>query len=137
MVETKSVSEAVEAWKEAITRVPAAYKKGIQRTTGFVEKAAAAEDVWIQRIQEAAARRAREAGLRKITDDQWKKAALEKGAARIGGGMQASVERFNRGISEVISVLQGVTLPPRTADPIQNVERVKAIVQAMVEHFRK
>ena len=51
--------------------------------------------------------------------------------------MSASLDKFSKGIGEVISVLQGVTLPPKTADPIQNVERVKAIVQAMVEHFRK
>lgn len=137
MVETKSVSEAVEAWKEAISRVPAAYKKGVERTTGFVEKAIAGEDVWIQRVQEAASKRAREKGLREISDEDWKRAAMEKGAARIGQGMSASIDKFSKGIGEVISVLQGVTLPPKTADPIQNVERVKAIVQAMVEHFRK
>ncbi|RLI08930.1 hypothetical protein DRO24_00285, partial [Candidatus Bathyarchaeota archaeon] len=91
----------------------------------------------IQRVQEAASKRAREKGLREISDDDWKRAAMEKGAARIGPGMSASLDKFSKGIGEVISVLQGVTLPPKTADPIQNVERVKAIVQAMVEHFRK
>lgn len=137
MVETKSPAEATAKWKEAISRVPAAYKKGVESTTNFVEKAVAAEDVWAQRVQEAAAKQARAAGLRKISDADWKNAAANKGAARIGTGMAAAESKFNRGITEVISVLQGTSLPPRTADPIQNVERVKAVVEAMVSHFRK
>lgn len=138
MVETKSLADTKAAWEAAIGRVPEAYKRGVEGTSNVIEKSKAAEDLWAARVQEAASRRAREAGLADVSDADWKKAAIEKGAARIGAGMNASKEKFGRGMGEVLSTLQGVSLPARTADPLANVDnRVKPIVSALVERFRK
>ncbi|MHC1610041.1 MAG: hypothetical protein ACXQTW_00285 [Candidatus Methanospirareceae archaeon] len=133
MVKTKGLAATRENWEAEIPRVPTKYKKGIERTTGFIEAAVAAEDLWAEQITKAAAERAREKGLRKITDTEWKDAARIKGAARIGPGMSAAKDKFAKGISRVLSTIEGVSLPPRTADPIANIDnRVKPIVEALV-----
>jgi len=135
-LETKSASEAVSNWTDAIGRIPAKYKKGVESASNVIERSKAAEENWKNAVQEAAAREARRKGLEKISDADWKRAATEKGAARIGPGMQAAKDKFARGISEVIGVLQGINLPPRTLDPEQNVERVRVIARQLHDHFK-
>jgi len=138
MVETKSAAEAVKNFEAGIGRAGANYKAGIERTSNFIERAIAGEDLYAQKMQDAISRKSRAAGLRKSSDAEWKKAAGGKGAQRIGPGMLASKDKFARGIAEVISTLQGITLPPRTADPLQNVtNRVGLIATTLHEKFKK
>ena len=120
-MKTKSLGETQKAYEEAIPRAAANYKTGIQAASNVIEASKAAEENWKAGMQDAIGRNARLKGLEKVTDADWKKAALEKGAPRIGGGMTASKEKYNRGMGEVLSVLQGITLPPRTTDPMANV----------------
>jgi len=136
-MDTKPVSLAVDNYKTAIGSVPAKYKRGVEAASNVIQKSKDAEELWKAAVTEAAARNARAKGLEKVSDADWKKAAVEKGAARIGGGMTAGVGKFSSGISEVISVLQGTTLGPRTTDPEANVDaRVKPIVRALHDHFK-
>jgi len=136
-METKSAADTVKRWTSAIGRVPGAYKDGVEGASNVIERSKAAEETWKAAVQDAAAREARKKGLEKITDAEWKKAAIEKGAARIGAGMTAGKEKFNRGITEVLSVLSGITLPPRGLDPEGNVDgRVKPIARELHKHFK-
>ena len=136
-MDTKSPSAATENWNASIGRVAGAYKKGVEAATNVIERSKAAEETWKAGIQAAAARDARRKGLEKVSDADWKKAAVDKGAARIGAGMTAGKEKFARGISEVIGVLQGISLPPRSIDPEANVDaRVKPIARELHRHFK-
>lgn len=138
MVDTKSLATTRGNWEGAIGTVPAKYKKGIAEATNVIEKSRAAEDTWVAAIQDAASRRAREVGLADVSDADWKRAADEKGGARIGAGMTASKEKFGRGISEVLSTIQGVSIGSRTLDPEANVDaRVKPIVRALYDMKRR
>ena len=137
MVRTKGLAATRKAWEDAIARVPAKYQEGVEAAQDVIERSKAAEDLWIAKIQDAAARRAREKGLAEVSDADWKKAALEKGAPRIAQGMQAAKEKFGSKISEVLSTIESVSLPPRVADPEANVDnRVKPIVRALHEKFK-
>ena len=52
--------------------------------------------------------------------------------------MTAAKPEFRRGIGEVISTLQGIQLPPRTADPLTNVtNRVVIIATTLHDTFKK
>jgi len=138
MVETKGAATAVKNWEDAISKVPTRYEQGVQAAKNVIEKSKAAEDLWKEKIIDAANREARKKGLEKVTDSEWKAAALSKGKARIGEGMRASLDKFRAGISEVISVIESIQLESRTADPEANVDRrVKPIVKALHEHFKK
>lgn len=67
------------------------YKAGVTRVTESpTAKAAASKDKWIAGIQRAAEKGKFEAGLRRVSLDQWKSKTLNKGAGRIPAGVNES-----------------------------------------------
>lgn len=132
MVETKSLDQTQKNWEASHARVPAAYSAGVDNAKDVIQKAIAGEQLYAQKVQEAIASQRRAKKLAEVSDDQWRKAAKEKGAQRIGPGMAAAKQKFNTGISKVLSVIQSTTIAPKTADPIANVDgRVKPLVEAL------
>jgi len=136
MVKVKSSAEIAKKWEDAIGRVPAAYKSGVGRTTDWAEKASSeeAEALWKQKIDEAAAAKRRQRAVSAVSNEEWKGAAMEKGAARIGAGMSAAKAKRTANFEPYRSALEGVSLPAKSADPMANIDaRVKPIVNALVE----
>lgn len=132
MVKTKGLSATTKAWETAIGGVPGKYSEGVRATTDWQAKAIAGEDLFGQKMQEAISSKSRATGISKVSDSEWQAAALEKGAARIATGMTAAKGKFNTGIAKVLSTIEGVSIAPRTADPMANVDgRVKPIVAAL------
>jgi len=132
MVDTKSLDQTQKNWEASHGRVPAAYSDGVRGAKDVIAKGVAAEALYAQKVQEAISSGRRAKKLQEVSDEQWRAAALEKGAARIATGMAASKNKFNAGMSKVLSTIQGVSIAPRTADPIANVDnRVKPIVAAL------
>jgi len=139
MVKVKSSAEIAKKWDEAIGRVPAAYKAGIAATSDWAEKASSndAEDLWKQKIDEAAAAKRRQKAVSAVSNEEWKRAASEKGSARIGAGMSAAKQKRTANFEPYRTALEGVSLPARTADPMSNIDaRVKPIVSALVDTKR-
>ena len=132
MVKVKPMSQITANYKSAIGSVPAKYKTGIEGTTDWQSKAMAGEDLYAEKIQEAISNQSRARGISRVSDGEWKSAAAGKGAARIGAGMNESLPKYTSIMTEVRSVLEGVSLPERVADPMQNIDnRVKPIAQAL------
>ena len=132
MVKTKGAAQSAENWNSAIGAVPEKYKTGVAAADNVIEKAIEAEGLWAERVQQAISAGTRVKGLQKTSTAEWKAKATGKGAARIATGMTESKDKFAKGIAEVISVIEGVTIAPRTADPMANVDaRVKPIVAAL------
>ena len=119
----KSQAEISKKWGDAIGRVPGAYKEGVQRTNDWQEKAASndAENLWKTKIDEAAARKARQKAISAVSNEEWKSAAVAKGSARIGAGMTAAQGKRASKHEPYRAAIEGMTLPPKTADPAQNV----------------
>jgi len=134
MVKMPSQSEIKAAYEGAIGRVPAAYKKGVMGTTDFVERAVAGQDLYEERMRDADVLARRKAKLAKLSNADWQKPAADVGAARIGEGMRANSDKQARNYEPIRAALEGVSLPPRTGDPMANIDnRVKPIVQAQVD----
>ena len=134
MVKMPSQTEIDASYKEAIPRVAGKYKKGVQGTTDWKEKAIAGEGLYAAKVQEAIANQSRAKGINKISPEEWKNAAASTGAERIGGGMTANAAKRTRNFEPYRQALEGLTLPERTADPMTNVtQRVGGIVQKMVD----
>ena len=136
MVKIKSSAEIAKKWDEAIGRVPGAYKSGVTGTTDWAEKASSneAEDLWKAKIAEAAAANRRQKAVSAVSNEDWKKAAMEKGSARIGAGMSAAKGKRTANFEPYRSAIEGVSLPAKSADPMANIDaRVKPVVQALVE----
>lgn len=138
MVNTKSLDATVGNYKAGIGVAPGRYKDGVQKATDTIEKAIAAQGLYEARIAESIANKSRVKGLQKTSTAEWKKQAMEKGAARIGPGMTAALPKYQKGMGEVLAVIQGVTIAERTADPEANVDgRVKPIVRALYDYKRR
>ena len=136
MVKIKSSADIAKKWEDAIGRVPAAYKSGVGRTTDWAEKASSddAENLWKQKIDEAAAVKRRQKAVSQVSNEEWKKQASEKGSARIGAGMTAAKGKRTSNFEPYRSAIEGVSLPAKSADPMANIDaRVKPIVSALVE----
>lgn len=136
MVKIKSAGQIDANYKAAIGRVPGAYKAGVMATTDWQEKAssAEAEDLWKEKIAEAAAANRRQKAVSAVSNADWQGKAANVGAARIGSGMSANADKRTRNFEPYRSAIEGVSLPARTADPMANVDaRVKPIVSALVE----
>ena len=132
MVKTKGIAQTQKNWEGAIGGVPEKYKVGVQGADSVIEKAIEAESLYAERVQQAIASGARVRGLQKTSTAEWKSRAMSKGATRIASGMNESKDKFQRGMSEVLNVIEGVSIAPRTADPMANVDaRVKPIVAAL------
>lgn len=138
MVRTKGLEATMANYQTGIGVAPARYKQGVQAATDTIERAIAAEDLYAAKVQEAVANKTRVKGLQKTSTAEWKARASELGAARIGPGMTAALPKMRRGISDVLTTIEGVTIAERTADPESNVDgRVKPIVRALYDMKRK
>ena len=136
MVNIKSSADIAKRYGDAISRAPAAYKAGIQRTTNWQEKAASseAEDLWAAKIAEASAAKRRQKAVSAISNAEWQSKAANVGATRIGPGMTAGAEKRTRNFEPYRSAIEGVSLAAKSADPMANIDnRVKPIVSALVE----
>jgi len=135
MVKTKPVEQVVSKWIKRASVATEDYRAGIQNPRRpWKEAASAAADVWKAAIQEAVARDAYRRGIDATAEEDWKNAALEKGAARYADGVRAAEKRYRAIMSKILSIISAVELPPRGprgAD--QNYERVKAIGRALHE----
>lgn len=135
MVKIKSASDIDKKYKDAISRVPANYKQGIQATTNWQERAgsAEAEELWKVKIAEAAASGRRQKAVAQVSNSEWQTKAANIGATRIGAGMTAGADKRTRNFEPYRSTIEGTTLPARTADPMANVtNRVGGMVMALV-----
>jgi hypothetical protein len=132
MVKVKSAKEIADRYNQSIANVPDRYKKGVQNTTGWKDSALKGQDLYETQMQNRAVLQRRKAGLEKVSEDDWKKNAAEKGATRIGAGMQASAAKREANFEPFRKAIEEINLPARTADPMANIDaRVKPIAQKL------
>jgi len=134
MVKVKPLDVIRENYRAGATVAPARYKDAVSRAS-WKDAAASteAEELFKAKMSEVLAEERRRKGIEKVTDAEWRDAAVKKGATRIGPGMTAAVEKHATRYAPFRSALEAVTLPPKSADPIANVDsRVKPIVSALV-----
>jgi len=137
MVKVKPLDQIKKNYAAGATVAPTRYKESVSRTSGVITAAIEAEDLFAAKMSAAIADRRRAKGLAKVSDEDWRRAAMNKGAARIGPGMTAAVDKQSSKYAPFRSALEGVSLPARTADPMANIDaRVKPIVATLVETKR-
>ena len=133
MVFVKSKEERKAKYLGSLGQVPGNYKSGIERTQGWKESALAGQSLYEQKMSDQNVLRRRERSLQKVSEADWKNNAVNKGATRIAAGMQAGANKQADNYEPIAEALRGVNLPPRSADPMANIDsRVKPIVQAAI-----
>ena len=131
----RPVSEIAEKWARVTPGRASDYQAGIQNPKrDWAEATRAAEDAWIQGVQEAASQRRFGRGVARAGTEKWKRKALELGTSRWGPGVSAARDDYEKGFAPFAEVIARVSLPPRgpKGDP-KNIERVRVIAQALHE----
>ena len=134
----RSISVARANFEAAAPGVAARYEAGV-RSAEWAKYAAsdAAEANYAQRVQAAIAAKSRQKGVQRVGDEVWRSGALEKGAAVISARMAAAAGKyetnFEKPYSAVVRML--ASLPPRTIDPMANIDRrLKPVVDTFIKN---
>jgi predicted alpha-1,6-mannanase (GH76 family) len=118
--------------------IPTRYQAGVQRAK-WAEAAGsdAAEQNYAARMQQVISQRLRQAGVRRVGDEAWRQAAIQKGAPVISQRIQQALPKWQQNFGQVYqAVVQTVqSLPPRTIDPFQNIDqRLRPVVETAVKN---
>ncbi len=135
MAQIKPIDVIAKKWATVTPQRSADYDAGVRSPRRpWAAATSAAADAWKAGIQAAIARGAFSKGVARAGDEAWSKGAVEKGTRRWGEGVALAEGAYSRGFAPYAAAIGRVTLPPRYArrDP-RNLERVKAIVDAMVK----
>lgn len=132
MVKVKPESEIKKNYEDSTALVPARYEAGVRAATWQTE-ALAGQDLYEEQMRRDEILKRRRAGIEKISDEAWKKAAIDKGRNVIGARMKAASDKQVAGFRPYREVLLAVDLPAKTADPMANLlNRAGAVVMALV-----
>jgi hypothetical protein len=133
LVKTVGVGRAVEKWKSRASVAVEDYKKGIAAPRNPWSSAASAAASTFQQAVTAGDIGDRYArGVTAAGDAKWSGMAQNKGSARYTQGVTLGAPYYQSGISDVLSVIEGVTPPPRgPAGSPGNWEIPKAIGDAL------
>ena len=122
MVNVKPQSEITKNFVDGASRAPAKYKLGVNRADWQGPASSEeAESNYAAGVQDAVARKTRQAGIQNVSNADWQRAASDKGAARIGPGMSAAAGKQAANWSPYRSFLEGLSLPDRTRNATENI----------------
>ena len=123
MVNVKPQSEITKNFVDGASRAPAKYKAGVSRADWSGPAGSeSAEANYAAGVAEAVGRKSRQAGVAKVGNSEWQRAAADKGAARIGPGMSASAGKQAANWSPYRSFLEGLSLPDKTRNATENIQ---------------
>ena len=133
LVKVKSESEIKKNYEDSTALVPARFEAGVKTAT-WQSEAMAGQDLYVEQMSRSDVLARRAKGIEKVSDEQWKRAAIDKGRAVIGQRMKQASDKQVAGFRPYREALLSVDLPARTSDPMQNlINRAGAVVQAMVD----
>lgn len=130
----KSQSQVDAAYRAGIPKAAAKYKDGVAATNNWQEQAIKGESNYATKVSEAVANGTRAKALASVSNEEWKNAAINKGAARIGPGMEQGADKRSRNFEPYRTALEAKSLPARSTDAMTNIDnRLKATVQVMLD----
>lgn len=133
MVKVKPESEIKKNYEDSTSLVPARFEAGVKAAT-WQSEALAGQSLYEEQMRRDEILKRRASGIEKISDEAWKKAAVEKGRNVIAARMKAASDKQVAGYRPYREALLALDLPSKTTDPMQNlINRAGAVVQKMVE----
>jgi len=133
VVKVKSLEEIRKKWIDVTPGRASYYEAGIRNPReDWASQTAAAEDAYVQGVQEAITQGRFAKGVRKTGTEGWQRKALNVGVRRWPEGVRAAADDYASGFAPFRDVLERLTLPERRAkgDPA-NIERVRTIANAL------
>jgi len=131
-VKVKPESEIEKNYKASTALVPDRFEAGVKSAT-WQGAALEGQDLYETKMRMEEILRRRASGIQKVSDDSWRTDTVQKGKNIIGQRMQAASGKQVQGYRPYREALVSLDLPPRTADPMQNlITRAGAVVQTQV-----
>lgn len=130
----KTIQQAVENLRNVASLIGPRYTQGIQNANWQTPAASQeAEQSWGAGVQAAMASGARRNGILEISNQEWQRLSIEKGATVIGQRITQSLEKYQRNFGPILSAMneEASRLPARTQSATQNVaNRLIPIIHA-------
>lgn len=128
-----TASAVANRWANGMSGASEKMKAGIQAVTESpTSKAARRSDAYLQGVQRAVASGKYQAALERVTLEDWKKAAIDKGINRVASGAMEAKGKFQTFMQEFLPFLeQGVRAleaQPR-GDIEQNIQRAVTMMR--------
>ena len=135
MVKVKNMNDSKEAYRQGASVAPERYKKAVLEADWQTNAASnEAEDLYAERVQQAISAKRRQKAINKISNSEWQNRASTKGANAIGQAMRDSDDKWAKAFTPYAEALEGISLPPRSSDPMSNIDnRLKKVVQTLVD----
>ena len=131
-MKVKPESEIEKNYKASTALVPDRFEAGVKSAT-WQGAALEGQDLYETKMRMEEILRRRASGIQKVSDDSWRTDTVQKGKNIIGQRMQAASGKQVQGYRPYREALVSLDLPPRTADPMQNlITRAGAVVQTQV-----
>lgn len=127
--------EARRRLEQALTLIPDRYRAGIS-TARWKEATTKAAQTWQAKMQEAISKGLWLKGVQAANEEEWRTRAMAAAdliPTRLRAALDKWMTKWSPIYRNVLNVLP--TLPPRTADPMANIDqRLKKVVQAWRAH---
>jgi len=130
----KTRAEAKANLEAAIAFIPDRYKAGVEKADWLgPAKSDQAERNYADGVSKAVGAKSRQKAIAKLTNEDWKRAAIDKGAGVIGERIRGALDKYDANFGPMYEqVLTKVTaLPARTVNWRDNInKRLVPVVEA-------
>lgn len=110
MAKNLSPNVVAQKWANRMASAGESMKAGVQGvTTAPTEQAAQAKDRWMAGLQRAATEGKFEAGLRRVTLEDWKRSMIDKGVANMQNGARTAVPKVQAFLAEFLPFADNVS----------------------------
>lgn len=120
----KTTAEARKNLEDAIGYIPARYEAGVMKADWFGPASSeAAERNYASAVAKAVTDKSRQKAIKKVSNEDWKSGAINKGAPIIGERIRMALGKYETNFGAVYEpVLNTVrALPPRGVDFMANI----------------
>ena len=130
----KTKEEAKANFEAAIAYIPARYESGVKKADWLTPaKSDAAEKNFAEGVGKAVAQKLRQKAIQGMTNEEWKNAAVTKGAPIIGERIRGALDKWATEFGPIYDAVcsKVATLPPSGLDWRANINtRLVPVVEA-------
>lgn len=119
-MKVKPISEIKKNYEASTALVTDRYKTGVTSAT-WKDAAIQGQDLYEQAMSDPNVLGRREKGINRVSDDEWRTAAKEKGAPIIASRMKGASDKQANRFEPYRAALESMSLPAKTTDPATNV----------------
>lgn len=137
MVGVKPETEIKKNYERSTALVPERFEAGVKRAI-WQAPSVAGQALYEEQMRRDEILRRRLRGVERVSDEQWRVDTVQKGKNIIAQRMLDASQKQVDGFRPYREVLLATDLPPRVADPMQNLmNRAGAIVRALSDKKRE